>query len=972
MPLNVIYKTDLLFNNVVLDMKTKNTLFTLALLISLGLTEINLCAQELSAKLTELRIKNESYMILDKTVRVRYKVGYNYSNIPNNSLQSNSVSGTKIFPMLPYQSSFTNNKSLLKARVDSKKKVNEKALLETENKVLRTFIIQYTEEMTPPEYCQYLLRTNSDVEIAEPYFVEKLMGIPNDPMLGEQNTLQRIKALPAWQNGLEGADTIVIGISDSGMDITHEDIKDNIAINQGEIPANGLDDDGNGYIDDYNGYNFAVTEQGYLPYKVKSLHYHGMHVAGIIGATTNNAVGIAGIGYKCKIFPLKITVGGDDDGRYGYQSIIYAAKMGFDVLNCSWGMKKPYSEIEQSVIDYAISSGVSIVASSGNIVGSVTVRSVCYPAGYRGVLGVGEVDYKDEILYSSTISAQTDVMAPGEGNASLENAAQGYVNTSNGTSFASPVVAGFVGLIRSKYPQLNAIQAIEFARICTDDISGVSNNIGHKFYLPGRINIEKASISDPFALPSIRPLQPNYSDAQGNTDIRLRDYTGIINFDIDAYNYLGAADKLTFKLSVDGDNAGIKIEKSTVVLQNIASNHELEINGFEFRIVAPLPTISYFRVDISSTDGFKDFFIIPFTDINDITTFENDSVIFSVSDYGLFGTSANRDFPAGQGFSVKGVDDLLYKGGLVSLINSYDLSTSLFNDGEICSDYLPIKKLISPDSNVSEVSVIFDYKPRYNIISKFTLIGNKPLLRIDVDFINKTAYTLGLPSIAYIFDWDMGALPTNNKAEYFSEAIPENANPYLQNISAEIVYSVDENVYIGGLVFTANPSARAQTAGFTENLFSASSMSDIMISGKEYQTSTTGDMAMAIGMLYESVLAGEQEKFYILIGYSNNRDSLAKMLKDEYGNILSVNDNVSKYSNVNIYPNPAKSEVYIEFDNELVNSGILEVFNLNGEKLFEVTVDPMQNNIKLDIKNLSKGTYYLNLDNKAFGSFIKE
>jgi len=126
------------------------------------------------------------------------------------------------------------------------------------------------------------------------------MSLPNDPLFGKQwylhNTGQTgapsgvdIKAVAAWQK-VSNTKAITVAVVDSGVDVTHPDLKDQIWINAKEIPGNGIDDEGNGYIDDINGWNFFQGNN--LP---ADLDGHGTHVAGTIGASSNNNVGITGI-----------------------------------------------------------------------------------------------------------------------------------------------------------------------------------------------------------------------------------------------------------------------------------------------------------------------------------------------------------------------------------------------------------------------------------------------------------------------------------------------------------------------------------------------------------------------------------------------------------------------------------------------------------------------------------------------------
>lgn len=950
-------------------MKTK--WFFLAVAFALLFSQNNFLRAQNPNKVIKINYKGINCQVLDKKVRVRFKPGYDFINAENAKIQSFG----KLTPMLPYKSSFKFNKSMLKSRLESKRSVNEKALLISEDKVLRSYVIDYDKDISPELYCKYLIKNNPDIELAEPYYVETLQDLPNDPKLQEQISLNRIKAFAAWDKGMTGDSSITIGIFDSGMDMTHEDIKDNFAINYGEIPANGIDDDGNGYIDDYNCYNMSVTDNNYKPNIVLSGYEHGQVVGGIIGATTNNGIGIAGLSYKCKIFPVKITLEGSGYVYYTYEALIYGAIRGFDVINLSTGRVSPYSEFEQSVIDFAVQSGCAIVAAGGNIDENhgIDIRDVYYPAAYKGVLAVGAVNESDYLESDvSTLSVQTDVMAPGN-NLTLNNSATGYFTSSVATSYACPVGTAFVALIRAKYPNLTPLQAIEFARQCTDDIT---DNTSEKFFMPGRLNFEKAAVTDPMSIPSISLLNAAYTDSQGN-EIKRIDYNeDVIKMKLDAFNYLGAVNDLTFTLSYNckniADNGKIDLAVKKFTLPTAESNASLGLNGFSFRLLDTLTDVVFFRVDIESAGGYKDHFIFSFTDIYDLTTFENEKIIFSASDYGLFGISINDNIEIGQGFTVKEVGNMLYSGGIATTIDTYTLFTSMLGTVYKTSDFTPVKRLAGIDSNQMSIS-FYDSEALNGLISvKYNLIPNKPMLKIDITYKNTGVTNLPKPSVGYVLDFDMGSLRTKNTCGYFVEALPDDfeQNPF--KVAAEYITDTQMKNYIGAIVYSKEQSARAQAGSFySGNGIDQSTVSSILNSDVSYQYNLIGDAGLGLGALFlENLPPGDQRTASIIIGYSNNKDSLAKMLKDEYSKYNSVADEV--VANVDIYPNPAKSELFIEFGDLLNEKSIIDIYNINGNKVMSMPVEVLSKNVKIDIKSLSSGTYYLKIDTKYLGKFVKE
>ena len=204
----------------------------------------------------------------------------------------------------------------------------------------------------------FLQLQNSDASIdyiqkASEY---KLDFIPNDSLISDQWALEKIKAFDAWDKTL-GADTVLLGVIDTGIDYDHPDLKNKIYQNSGETGldnqgndkrSNNIDDDNNGFIDDYRGWDF--TDRVGFPFDTSGGDYldwdndpkdengHGSFIAGIAGAQTNNLTGIAGAAPNIKLVNLRAF----DPAGYGEEddvaaAILYAVQMGVKVLNMSFG-----------------------------------------------------------------------------------------------------------------------------------------------------------------------------------------------------------------------------------------------------------------------------------------------------------------------------------------------------------------------------------------------------------------------------------------------------------------------------------------------------------------------------------------------------------------------------------------------------------------------------------------------------------
>lgn len=251
-----------------------------------------------------------------------------------------------------------------------------------------------------------------------------------------------------------GDSSVVVAVIDTGVDYTHEDLKDNIWVNTKEIPGNGIDDDGNGYIDDVYGVDLETGRDSGM-----DDNGHGTHVAGIIAAA-NNHIGVVGLAYNVKLMPIKA---GMASGFFNQsqiaKGILYAYNSGADVINMSFGGSASTIAV-QDALETAYTRCV-LVAAAGNdgAPNEGLLARPTYPAALSYVMGVMSVDIRgvesgftnyDVAAYNSV---EYEVYAPGS--QILSTIPGNRYATWSGTSMAAPYVSAMAALLRSAYPDTN-------------------------------------------------------------------------------------------------------------------------------------------------------------------------------------------------------------------------------------------------------------------------------------------------------------------------------------------------------------------------------------------------------------------------------------------------------------------------------------------------------------------------------------
>ncbi|MEZ6089955.1 MAG: S8 family serine peptidase, partial [Pirellulaceae bacterium] len=373
-----------------------------------------------------------------------------------------------------------------------------------------------------------VLNQNPSVAWAEPNFLVEIQAlqVPNETRFDTNQwhlrntgqfggTANADANLPdAWD--IETGDTtnIVIAVLDDGVQLDHPDL--NIFTNPGEIPGNGIDDDGNGWIDDVHGWDFQNEDND--PSPLDPGDNHGTAVAGVAAAIGNNDLGVAGATWNATVMPVKIS-------RHAFSSVFtdqiaaaiyYAAGRtedasgtwkAADILNNSWKLNNS-ANVVTDAFAWAESEGrqgtgaVSLVAT-----GNDSASSISYPASLPTTIAVGASTNMDLRASYSNYGPEIDIVAPSSGGTARidttdRTGSDGYTPDDytgagfdglGGTSAATPLVSGVVALMLARNPTLTPDEVRTILRDSAAKIGGVNYDNGfHEEYGYGRIDAKAA------------------------------------------------------------------------------------------------------------------------------------------------------------------------------------------------------------------------------------------------------------------------------------------------------------------------------------------------------------------------------------------------------------------------------------------------------------------------------------------------
>ncbi len=596
-------------------------------------------------------------------------------------------------------------------------------------------------------------------EYAEPFFLHELQFNPDDPEIGSQHHITNINAYQAWDTQ-KGDTAIVMGISDTGIELTHPDIVGAIKYNYND-PINGIDDDGDGYIDNFYGWDLGTNDND----PSWNVSKHGHSVSGTAGASTNNANQVAGVGYKTKLMPLKIS--NNSQQLVGsYSSIIYAADHGCNIINCSWGTVNSWSQAGQDVITYAaINKNCLVVCAAGNS----NNEGQYYPASFDFALSVGGTNssnakWVSSASFGSNYNEHVDICAPGHDIFTITTGGA-TISGRAGTSFAAPIVSGAAGLVWGADLTYTGMQVGEILKATADSLELIPGNAAYTGKLgEGLLNCERSVTESGF--PGLYMYDFTFT---GNNQGKFA-IGDTVTVSSTIVNYLTASSTGTNAV-ISTTSSHIQMVTSTVNIGAIsgAASLNLAATPFKFVILPTMPVGETIGFVFTMTDGTYNTKRYTEQDFNiDYVDITENQIGTSVGASGKFGYNELGAQQSGLGYTYKGSSSLLYHMGLIVTDNSSQVSYVL--DGDFQTESL--MNIQDPGSESD-----FDVHTNFNdsaatsplsiSVKQKTLAWGKTAYEdfviLEYKIFNKGATPYTNLHVGVYADWDIGAV-TNNEA----------------------------------------------------------------------------------------------------------------------------------------------------------------------------------------------------------------
>ncbi len=800
------------------------------------------------------------------------------------------------------------------------------------------------------QYCIDKLNSVDGIEYAERMPRHHFCAGPNDPLAVDQYHLTGIRAFDAWEFIGESR-KVLLAIVDTGVEDEHPDLKDVMFINAledgpdgrgGNKRNNGIDDDFNGFVDDWRGWDFGSSGDGdNVPLPGSG---HGTHVAGIAGAVVNNGLGVSGASPWLEIMPVKVA--NDSDVNFGvirgFEGVLYAAAMGAEVINCSWGSVNG-SQAESEVIDAVTAMGAVVICGAGNDGRFVNF----FPAGYPGSLSVTALTATDKKADFSNFFYTVDVSAPGVNITSTDK--NGLFDTRDGTSMSAPMVAAAAALVKTAFPGMNAIQVIEQIKATSKSIEDLNTDVAG---LIGRGKLDMyAAVSNRDAQ-SILVEDVRISDADGDGLAAPGDE---INISIDIWNVLAATGAAAAYAGtpVFDDPKLDSYEFELDVLER--GEHRDDALTIAFTVPQQIVNDYVFRIPIEFRDGDK---VIGFDAVSIVLnpsyrTLNANNIAITANSRGNFGYNDYPSNQMGSGFRYNGGRNLMFEGALIighspGHISNVARATTLLrqDDAFLIAEAIELTEdgplapleahcvfgdtLAPNDAGVSVQQSIYQFDEE----------GHRDYTLVRYDVTNTSGVDMEELFISLLCDWDLQAGGASdvtafdyNRVLYYVRNVRDENSPL---VGMQLLSEYDVN-------FFAIDNATSRGINLA-NGFTREEKWHVISNGVARDRSNVTDVSAVLGAGPISVRDGETVSVAFSIFAGDNFTDLythadsARVRAGESGIGTAAIKRLPRESHLtSVFPNPDRNGVVtVEYQLAVKQVVSIDVFDLLGRRMMQV------------------------------------
>lgn len=807
-------------------------------------------------------------------------------------------------------------------------------------------------------------------EYVEPYYIPKVSYTPNDPLFSTQWGMTNVQVGNAWgvnTTTARGDTNVVVGITDTGTELTHSDLATQIKINAGDLPGGG-DGDGDGYIDNFRGWDLGDNDNN----PTWTGDAHGVHVSGIACAKVDNSTGVAGVGFKCKYLPVKIanTAG---TLTMSYQGIVYAADHGCDIINCSWGGAGGGTFGQDAVTYATINKDALVIAAAGN----GGIDEISYPAGYTYVISVVNTKTDDRRNASSSYNYTADVCAPGTGiNSTYPTNAYSSLT---GTSMASPFAAGAAAIIKSFFPTYTALQVGERLKVTCDNIYALHSGIYANKLGNGRINLFKALTNA--NTPSVVMTSRNIVDGNDNTFVANDTLKISGNFT----NYLAPTTSLTATLSSASPFVTIVDGATTlgaIATLGVANNN---LDPYKVRVLATAPLNSNILFKVTYSDPATSYTAAEFFYVTvnvDYVNIAINDVATSIGSNGRIGYSQNGQ-TGGLGFNYLGAGSLMYEAGLMIGRDTGKVSDCVRAFSTPAADF---QSVVSAHPVIPSVFSEFDVDGTFkdNLATSalpvtvhhkafaWSTLGNRKYVIVQYTINNTSTSSLSSMYAGIFADWDIDAATFGSNRAAFDAA----------NKMGYVFYTGAAGKYAGIKLLTSTAPVVHYAADNLAGGAGGADLSDGYSGAEKYLTMTTNranagvagtgaDVCDIVSTGPYTIAAGDSIKvaFALLAGddLADLQSSAvnAQVMYDGLGVTTDVASVILDNENsMRVYPNPTNGQTFVDLTIAQSTAVDLRVFNMLGEEISVIASEQLQagaHHFVYETASLSSGLYYYQL-----------